>query len=98
MEDPTPMQLYLGCVHKRFEGKVDGVGPVVGVEYDVESFLASCVQRYLDLCVSDSARTGTPLKKSGKKKKVARDDVDEIDPALFLSVVPAPFLNEYDQR
>eukprot|EP00974_Lingulodinium_polyedra_P011563 1116179-Lingulodinium_polyedra.AAC.1 len=32
MEDPTPMQLYLGCIRKRFEGKVDGVGPVVGVE------------------------------------------------------------------
>eukprot|EP00974_Lingulodinium_polyedra_P077017 7456443-Lingulodinium_polyedra.AAC.1 len=42
MGDPTPMQLYLGCTHKRCEGKVDGVGPVIGVEYDMESFLASC--------------------------------------------------------
>ena len=23
MEDPTPMQLYIGCIHKRFEGKID---------------------------------------------------------------------------
>eukprot|EP00974_Lingulodinium_polyedra_P011886 1147128-Lingulodinium_polyedra.AAC.1 len=53
MEDPTPMQLYLGCIHKRFEGKVDGIGPVIGIEYDMESFLASCVQRYLKLCLPD---------------------------------------------
>eukprot|EP00974_Lingulodinium_polyedra_P030316 2918105-Lingulodinium_polyedra.AAC.1 len=42
MEDPTPMQLYLGCIHKRFDGKVENVGPVVGIECDMESFLASC--------------------------------------------------------
>eukprot|EP00974_Lingulodinium_polyedra_P044550 4273958-Lingulodinium_polyedra.AAC.1 len=41
MGDPTPVQLYLGCIHNIFEGKA-GVGPVVGIEYDMESFLASC--------------------------------------------------------
>ena len=45
LEDPTPMQLYLGCIHKRFEGQIDGKGPVVGIEYDMASCLASCVQR-----------------------------------------------------
>ena len=44
MEDPTPLQLYLGCIHRKFEGKLDKDGPAVnGVEYDMESFLASCV-------------------------------------------------------
>ena len=32
MEDPTPMQLYLGRIHKRFEGDIDGKGLVVGIE------------------------------------------------------------------
>ena len=55
MEDPTPMQLYLGCIHRRIEGKVNGAGPVTGIEYGMESFLASCVQRYLRLCRPDGA-------------------------------------------
>ena len=58
MEDPTRMQLYLGCIHKRFEGNINGKGPVVGIEYGMESCLASSVQRHVKLCGPSSAQTG----------------------------------------
>ena len=71
MEDPTPLQLYLGCIHRRFEGKLEKDGPAVtGIEYDLESFLASCVQRYLQLCESSSARSGADTSKKASKKSM----------------------------
>ena len=107
MEDPTSLQLYLGCIHRKFEGKLEKDGPVVsGVEYDMESFLASCVQRYLQLCadVGTSAQSGTgssksATKKSMKAKKKASETAGgEIDPGCFLTVVTTPFLNDCDQK
>ena len=75
------MQLYLGCIHRRFEGDIEGQGKVTGVEYDMESFLASCVQRYLKLCepaVSRDSGGGTPSSssKSNKKRKKPHDESD----------------------
>ena len=105
MEDPTPLQLYLGCIHRKFEGKLEKDGPVVnGVEYDMESFLASCVQRYLQLCADDSARPGAGPSKSATKravkakKKASETSACEIDPSRFLTVVTTPFLNDSDQK
>ena len=70
MEEPTPMQAYLGCIHKRFEGKIDASGPVVvGVEYDMESFLAACVQRYLKLRETPSAKTTASMSSKKMTKK-----------------------------
>ena len=104
MEDPTPLQLYLGCIHRKFEGKLDKYGPAVnGVEYDMESFLASCVQRYLQLC-ADSAQSGagsstSASKRSMKAKKKASETAGcDVDPARFLTVVTTPFLNDSDQK
>ena len=109
MEDPTELQLYLGCIHRKFEGKLDKNGPnVVGIEYDMESFLASCVQRYMQLCVGSSAQSGasdstqlgamptkSATKKSLKAKKKASETAScEIDPSRFLTVVTTPFLND----
>ena len=105
MEDPTPLQLYLGCIHRRFEGKLEKDGHVVnGIEYDMESFLASCVQRYLQLCESSSARSGTnssgkASRKSAKaKQKASMTEGCEIDPSRYLTVVMTPFLNDSDQK
>ena len=71
MEDPTPLQLYLGCIHRRFEGKLEKQGPVVsGVEYDMESCLASCVQRYLQLCAAPSAQSGAGSSNKASKKSM----------------------------
>ena len=78
MEDPHPMQLYLGCLHKRFEGYVEGVGPVIGVEYDMESFLASCIQRYLKPCRSSSAAKCT-RNAHKMKAKTTKHDIDNFD-------------------
>ena len=105
MEDPTPLQLYLGCIHRKFEGKLDKDGPVVnGIEYDMESFLASCVQRYLQLCADSSARSGADSSKSAStrslkaKKKASETAVSDVDPARYLTVVTTPFLNDSDQK
>ena len=105
MEDPTPLQLYLGCIHRRFEGRLEKDGPIVnGIEYDMESFLASCVQRYLQLCETSSTRSGASSsgiasKRSLKaKKKASMTEGCEIDPARYLTVVTTPFLNDSDQK
>ena len=102
---PTSLQLYLGCIHRKFEGTLDEDGPVVnGVKYDMESFLASCVQRYLQLCTEHSAQLGAgssnqSSKKSMKaKKKASMTEGCEVDPARFLTVVTTPFLNDSDQK
>ena len=97
MEDPTPLQLYLGCIHRKFDKYINGVGPVTGIEYDMESFLASCVQHYLRMCAQGSTRQGAG-KRNTKKCKGTSDDGQQLDPAKFLSVVPTLFLNESDQR
>ena len=108
MEDPTELQLYLGCIHRKFEGKLDKTGPIVnGVEYGMESFLASCVQRYLQLCAESSAQSGATSSQSGAatsksatkksmkaKKKASETPACEIDPSRFLTVVSTPFLND----
>ena len=107
MEDPAPLQLYLGCIHRRFEGTLDKNGPIVaGIEYDMESFLASCVQRYLQLCADStrsSADSSTSASSNSKrsmkaKKKKAETAIFDIDPARFLTVVATPFLNDSDQK
>ena len=43
IEDPTPVDHYLGCKHIPFEKKVDKI-IVRGVEYDMSSFFKSCVE------------------------------------------------------
>ena len=102
MDDPTPMQLYLGCIQKRCEGDIDGKCPAVGIDYDMESLLASCVQRYLKLCEPNSAPTGAskPIKKlyNKQKKAAATDDLPDVDPSKYLTVVATPFLNDSDQK
>ena len=49
IEDPAPLDLYLGCYHEYFE-RTDPDGNVVrGRRYNQENFLRSCVERYLEL-------------------------------------------------
>ena len=77
---------------------------VTGIELDMESCLASCVQRYLQLCESSRARSGTnssgkTSRKSAKaKKKASMTEGCEIDPSRYLTVVMTPFLNDSDQK
>ena len=48
MDPPTPMGQYLGCMHRPFELEVDGCA-VRGVEYDMEDYISSKVDQFLDL-------------------------------------------------
>ena len=69
----------------------------------MESFLASCVQRYLQLC-ADSARSGADSCKTASKmfikakKRASETATSEVDPSRFLTVVTTPFLNDSDQK
>merc|ERR1712026_633886 len=70
----------------------------------MESFLASCVQRYLQLCADESTRPSADSSKSATKKslkarkKASETPTCEVDPSRFLTVVPTPFLNDSDQK
>ena len=48
MDPPTPMGQYLGCMRRPFGLEVDGFA-VRGVEYDMEDYLRSKIDQYLDL-------------------------------------------------
>ncbi len=61
-ENPSELNLYLGCIHRPFEAVApvrespDGTSPkdectstVRGIEYDMEDFLRQCVDRYCEL-------------------------------------------------
>jgi hypothetical protein len=49
IETPTPVGVYLGCGHE--VGTIKTVGGVIAqtVTYNMEDFLASCVERYVEL-------------------------------------------------
>eukprot|EP00972_Heterocapsa_arctica_P053109 7820795-Heterocapsa_arctica.AAC.1 len=49
IETPTPVGVYLGCGHE--VGKIKTVGGVIAqtLTYNMEDFLTSCVDRYLEL-------------------------------------------------
>ena len=49
LEDPTPVDRCLGCHHAETQGTVNGK-PVQIMQFKVESFMASCLQAYKDLC------------------------------------------------
>ena len=96
------MQLYLGCIHTRFEGNIGGVGPVVGIEYDMESCLAACVQRCLHVCEPASAQTGASTSNNRlsakQRQNIAATEQYDVDPAKYITVVATPFLNDSDQK
>ena len=48
LEDPAPSNLYLGCYHEPIELKTAG-GTAQGIAYNMESYLQSSVDRYVDL-------------------------------------------------
>jgi hypothetical protein len=49
-EEPTKLVFYLGCLHEQSERTLPGSGERVRViEYNVEDFLRSCVDRYREL-------------------------------------------------
>ena len=45
IEMPGPLSLYLGCLHERFEEKVDGV-TLQGYRYNMQPALEACLKRY----------------------------------------------------
>ena len=46
-DEPHPVGLFLGCNHTVFERPLPDTGVMVrGVEYDMENFLRSCVERH----------------------------------------------------
>ena len=75
----------------------------MGVEYDMESVLASCAQRYFKLCEAPSAQLGVTASKSkkGMSKKHKKNVVNlepGVDPSKYLTVVTTPFINDSDQK
>jgi len=49
-DDPSPLGMYLGCRHDVSERKLPDTGAKVRViEYNMEDFLRSCVERYKEL-------------------------------------------------
>merc|ERR1712039_743000 len=50
IEPPSPLGLYLGCKHEESTKTLPDTGVTVRVmEYNMEDFLRSCVQRYQEL-------------------------------------------------
>ena len=49
LETPTPLGLYLGCRHVQGSHKLPDGTTVRTITYDMESFLASCVELYKSL-------------------------------------------------
>ena len=54
LDDPKPPDRELGCYHRRFFSRVNGL-QVRAMEYDMRDFIRSCVDKYLEV-------TGTTLK------------------------------------
>ena len=53
-DPPHPVDLFLGCKHEHFERTLPDTGVTVrGIEYNMESFLATCVERYQGLAKVD---------------------------------------------
>ena len=62
-DEPHQIGLFLGCQHTVFERFLpDSKYPVRGVEYDMEDFLRSCVDRYREITgVTTMRRAATPF-------------------------------------
>ena len=59
-DEPHPVDQFLGCKHVAFERKLPDTGVTVrGMEYDMESFLISCVERYKELTGVTTLRKAT---------------------------------------
>ena len=62
-DDPSPLGMYLGCRHHVSERKLPDTGATVPIiEYNMEDFLRSCVERYKELTgVTMLSRAATPF-------------------------------------
>ena len=52
MDEPTPLEKYLGCIHKQEKTTVNGK-QVTKVTYDMEEFANQCVTSYLQMTNSE---------------------------------------------
>ena len=80
IEPPTPLGVYLGCGHDVREIKLPN-GKVRVVSYNMEAFLTSCVDRYLELAGS------------GYKLRQAATPFLVDDPANSPAAAPQPGSN-----
>jgi len=82
-DEPHPMGLFLGCKHTVFERTLPDTGVQVrGVEYDMEDFLRSCVERYKELTgVTSLRKAATPF----LPEPTRPDFSDESGPIVELS-------------
>ena len=62
-DDPSPMGMYLGCRHDVSEKTLPVTGARVRcIEYNMEDFLRSCVERYKELTgVTAMRHAATPF-------------------------------------
>ena len=65
-KEPGSSTQCLGCKH-HVERDQDGINKIT---YDMEDFLAQSIQRYLKLCVADSARTGAKPSSNSSPRQV----------------------------
>ena len=63
IDDPSPLGMYLGCRHDLSERRLPDTGVrVCTIEYNMEDFLRSCVERYKELTsVTTMSRVATPF-------------------------------------
>ena len=80
IEPPTPLGVYLGCGHEVREVKLPN-GTIRVVSYNMEAFLTSCVDRYLELAGS------------GYKLRHAATPFLADDPANSPAAAPQPGSN-----
>ena len=79
MDDPAPLDRYLGCHQRIANQEVDGQ-MVRSITYDMSDFLSSCVDRYLEL-----AQVGRE-----KLKQVKTPYLQASDKADFQGTEPTP--------
>ena len=62
-DDPGPLGMYFGCRHDVSERKLPDIGTRVrAIEYNMDDFLRSCVERYKELTgVTTMSRAATPF-------------------------------------
>ena len=89
IEKPGPLGLYLGCKHEQSVRRLPDTGKEVRVmEYNMEEFLVSCVDRYRELTGMQYMRRATtpflpePSSPDFSDKGVTREEIEAAERAL----------------
>jgi len=80
-DEPHSLGIFLGCKHKSFEKVLPECGTKVrGVEYNMEDFLRSCVDRYRELTgVTTLRRAVTPFLPEPTRPDFSSAETDDME-------------------